>query len=577
MAPRRLAHLLAAVSVAVPFALAGAAWSLAAATPLLPGVTYERQITLTSHGPVALNVVVAPRPGGLLALEPALSNDLVPGTETLTSLQRRLAPGATTVGVAGDFAVTDGRPVGLVLRAGSLQHTPLPTRVSIGVDAAGALLAARLQLLGTWQGAGPRRALSLVNRAPIGNQLSVFTPAWGPTTPEANGTIEVVVQPFPAPAPGRELAGTVVTVAFGGGSVIPPDGVVLVARGSSGANLAAEAKAGQAVKLRLILKPDWSQVVNGIGGGPLLVQGGVAVFRPSDVFAGAELLTRGPRSAVGQRADGSIVLVTVDGGRPGYSVGMTSFELAQAMVRQGCVVAAGLVSGPSAGMAFEGTLLSRPSAAEAPVTDALLLVYRGVFVPALAPVLSPDGDGSADTIRLAYKAVAPSEVTAALVGPDGVTRVTDQGQRAAQTYTFTWNGLTQTRASDLEGVYRWTVSATDDQGRASTMERTFTLNRTLARLQAAAVLRTSPGTAQPLATYDIARAAVVSVTILSPAGVRAAALPALSPAPGRQTPAWDGRDANGSPVAPGRYTVSVTATNELGSVTLTAPFVVRRT
>jgi hypothetical protein len=329
------------------------------------------------------------------------------------------------------------------------------------------------------------------------------------------------------------------------------------------------------MKLRLILKPDWSQIVDGIGGGPLLVAAGVADFRPADLFPTADLLARGPRSAIGQRADGSIVMVTVDGGRPGTSVGMTSFELAQAMVRLGCVLAAGLVYGPQAGLAFDATLLSRPAKGELPVTDALLLVYRGIYVPPLAPVLSPVGDGVADTIRLSYKTVATSQVTATLSGPDGVARLTDEGARVAQTYALTWNGLTQ-GVPDVEGTYRWTVTATDDQGRQSSMERTFVLNRTLARLKAAPALATNPGTPQPLATFDTTRAATVVVTILSPLGVRASALPALTPAPGHQAVTWDGKDINGSPVPPGRYTVSVTAANELGTVTRTATIVVRR-
>ena len=269
------------------------------------------------------------------------------------------------------------------------------------------------------------------------------------------------------------------------------------------------------------------------------------------------------------------MLVTVDGGRPGTSVGMTSFELAQAMVRQGCVLAAGLVSGPQAGMAFDGTLLSQPARGEQPVTDALLLVYRGVYVAPLQPVLSPDGDGVADTIRLSYKTISTAQVTATLTGPDGVVRLTDQGARVAQRYSLTWNGLRQ-GTPDGEGTYRWTVTATDDQGRPSSMERTFTLNRTLARLKAAAVLRTGPGTPQPLAAFDTTRAATIAVTILSPLGVPAATLRTTSPAPGQQAITWDGKDVNGTAVPPGRYTVSVTATNDAGTVTRTATLVVRR-
>lgn len=575
MARRTLAAIVGALALAVAGAAGLPGSAHADPVTLLPGVTYERQVVLTAHGPVALNILVGPRPGGLLTLEPVLSNDIVPGAETLTSIQRRLSPVATVAGVAGDYGTTTGVPLGLVLRAGAIQKGPLPSRVSAGIDATGTLRAAKVQLLGTWQGSGPRRSLSLVNGAPTANQLALFTPAWGPTTPAASGTVEVVLRPFPATTPGGELTGTVVSQTFSGGSVIPPDGVVLVARGSSGTFLNAEAKVGQTVKVRLVLKPDWSGFADGIGGGPLLVNAGAAVFRPSDAFAGAELLVRGPRGAVGQRSDGSMVLVTVDGGRPGYSVGMTSFELAQKLAELGAVTAVGLVAGAQTGMAFDGTLLSRPSAAEAPIADALLFVYRGVYVPAPAPVLSPNGDGVNDTIALAYKAVRPSQVTATLVGPDGATRLTDQGSRAAQTFRFSWRGQTAAGAPDLEGTYRWAVTATDDQGAQSSMERVFVLNRTLGSLRATAAARAGAAAPQPVASYTLTRTARITVSILSSLGVPVVTQAVVSPAPGGQTVQWDGRDTNGDAVAAGRYTVRVTAENELGAVSTTTALVVR--
>ena len=46
--------------------------------------------------------------------------------------------------------------------------------------------------------------------------------------------------------------------------------------------------------------------------------------------------------------------------------------------------------------------------------------------------------------------------------------------------------------------------------------------------------------------------------------------------PGEQSVAWDGRGANRKPVAGGRYVARVTATNELGAVSLTQPLTVRR-
>ena len=55
------------------------------------------------------------------------------------------------------------------------------------------------------------------------------------------------------------------------------------------------------------------------------------------------------------------MLVAVDGRQPGYSIGLTNSELAQALVRLGAVRAMGLDSGGSTTMAFDGAVLNRPS------------------------------------------------------------------------------------------------------------------------------------------------------------------------------------------------------------------------
>src|SRR4029450_7221518 len=173
--------------------------------------------------------------------------------------------------------------------------------------------------------------------------------------------------------------------------------------------------------LRLLLQPDWSVVSDAIGGGPVLVRDGVPVYRSNEAFTIAQLAPRGPRTAVGQRADGGIVFVTTDGPQPGFSVGMTNFELAQTLVRYGAVRGMGLDGGGSSTMAFEGTVLNSPSdGKERAVSTALMLEYYGVYAaPPLETVVSPNGDGVAETQELSYKIVRRSTLTATLTGPDG--------------------------------------------------------------------------------------------------------------------------------------------------------------
>ena len=135
-----------------------------------------------------------------------------------------------------------------------------------------------------------------------------------------------------------------------------------------------------------------------IGGGPLLVTAGKPVFRARESFGDPVLNRRSARAAVGQLSDGRILLATVEGGSSAYSAGMTNYELAVALARLGVRTAMGLGTGPSAAMAFDGTLLTRPTAdAEQQISDALFFSYNGVYAaPPSSTTLSPNGDGIDD-------------------------------------------------------------------------------------------------------------------------------------------------------------------------------------
>jgi hypothetical protein len=553
----------------------------AAAAPqeLIPGLTYERRVEFTTRGPVIANVLTVPRPGGLWQLKPVLSNEAIQGTERLTAIERRYSANATVAGVNGDlFNASTGVPSGIVMRNGALDQPPLPGRSSVGIDSSGVLAVARVALLGTWQGAGPRRTLNDVNGPAGPNGVSLFTPAWGPVTPSSPGAVEIVISPLPAATPNVELVSTVTAVSANGGTAIPPGGAVLVARGTAAGRLQAEAPAGQRMKLRLILKPAWAGVVDALGGGPVLVRGGKPIFRTNEQFTPDQLLPRTARTAVGQLADGRFLLVTVDGAQPGYSAGVTNFELALLMVKLGAVTAAALDGGGAAAMAFDGRLLSRPTGQERPIADALLVLYDGVYVPPPPePVLSPNGDGIADRQRLSYRVVRPSTGQVDLVGPDGVPRYELSGPLAPGTYSLDWPGTKPDGTPEIEGRWHWIVAARDDQGRESSTDRVFMLNRTLGFAAALPpALGVPRAAARPVATFKLIRPATVTSRIKTVSGVVLRTLPKQQAAAGDLQVMWDGRTDGGAVVYSGRYVVEVTATNELGTVTLGATFAVRR-
>lgn len=572
---------LAALPASAAPSVRGGATQVSAQSLLMPGVSYQRQVDYTAHGPVVLDVVIAPRPdGSLYTLAPALSNNAIVGTQTLTDIEKDASAAATVVGVNGDFFTANpGAPTGILMRGGTLDFAPALQRSSLGIGADGMLSVARVGFDGTWRGNDQRRQLDL-NRPPVAGHTTLYTPAWGPTTPAETGVVTAVIGSLPPTSPNRLLTGVVTQSGADGGVPIPPAGAVLVARGNQAPHLSGEAPAGSPVVIRLTLTPDWQSMVGAIGGGPVIVAGGKPVFRTNESFGDPVLNSRTARSAVGQLTDGRILLVTAEGGSLGYSAGMTNYELAVALARLGAVTAMSLSTGDTAAMAFDGALLTRPSgAAEQAVSDVLLLSYAGVYAaPPKTQVLSPNGDGVDDTQEFDYRLVRASTVTATLVAPDRSTRVLVQDGEQPGLHTLQWDGRTSTAAAAPEGNWKVSIAAVDNRGVASTAERQFSLNDTLGALQATppvAQLRPK-ARGSVAATFQLAHPARVTVTVEKRSGIVIATVLDEQLGAGAQKVLWNGRTWTGSLAFTGAYQLHIVAENSIGTVSLLAPFTARR-
>ncbi len=481
-------------------------------------------------------------------------------------------------------------PSGILLRDGQLASAPFGERSSAGITTDGTLDIRKISFFGTWQGTGARRTLNTFNEAPPPNGTALYTQAWGPTTPKVPGATALILFPYPAPVPNADLPAPVVEVRTGGAPVpIPLGGAVLVGVGTAAAALAAEAPVGQTVTTRLIFRPEWPGVVAAVGGGPQIVRNGAAVFRAGETFTPFQLGSRGPRTGMGQLADGRIILVAVDGRQRGYSVGMTNFELAQAMVRLGAVTAMSLDGGGSTTMAFNGALLNRPSGAERSISTALLFQYTGVFVQPTVAVVSPDGDGVADRQSLRYKLVRRATTTVTLTAPDGTVAYTDTRERLPGTFALPFppppsppsplavGAGAPAPGAPANGRWRLEVAAVDEIGQPSQMTQSFTVNTTLGYLATKPRKLFLPPRGRDLEiTWKQARPARVVVTVETASGEILRTLTRRKAAVGAQAVVWNGLDRARKAVRGGAYVVRVTARNGLGTVELSRKFRVQR-
>ncbi len=177
------------------------------------------------------------------------------------------------------------------------------------------------------------------------------------------------------------------------GGPIPAGGQIVEGIGTGADWLRAHAAAGTRQCLHESLtEPRGSAVpltpgTDVVGGGPYLVKDGrqfVDAFtegfeHPADPsFYYAFGISRNPRTMAGVTRDGDLLLVTVDGRQPGYSVGLSFPEEARLMQALGAVQALNLDGGGSTAMVVGGTLLGRPSDAtgERPVGDAIMVFAR---------------------------------------------------------------------------------------------------------------------------------------------------------------------------------------------------------
>ncbi len=117
----------------------------------------------------------------------------------------------------------------------------------------------------------------------------------------------------------------------------------------------------------------WDDVTNMVGALYQLVENGTVC---SGLPTGAA-----PRTAVGLRRDGSLVIYTIDGRQSGYSIGATLAQTAERMIELGCVTALSLDGGGSTAMVATdpadttASLVSKPSGgSERAVTNHIFLV-----------------------------------------------------------------------------------------------------------------------------------------------------------------------------------------------------------
>ncbi len=541
-------------------------------TRIVPGITYQ---TMTRPGPQRLHVVSFTY-NVLTRMAPAQASGSLTRRATIEDgMASRLAQGATA-GINGDFfSLSNGTPSGVLSVGPELLASPEPTRSSLAIAAGGWLSVGTLSLDSRYRridpttGAkGAKRIVRAVNRPLASTSTTgvvVYTPSYGSATPSEPG-YEVLVAldgggAFPVAG---TIQGTVIAQRPGGGTPIAPGQIVLSGKNLSGVTLFNEFLPGTRMEIEASIPGIAPDGWGAIGGGPTLVQDGRAVTSSRESFSSRQRNGRTTRSAVGQKPDGTILMVVSEGPQQGVR-GYTMSEQAKMLDSLGLITAMGLDAGGSSMMAI-GPNQVVPNTGSRPISDMLVAYYAGAQL-SIPPDnrVTPNGDSVADTITLGAQSPVPgtTNVTVAKRGGGFSASVLDRTGDAA----YTPIAIDPRALGMPEGPYNVTATLTPADGSpATSQKRIIVVDRTLGALRVSS--RGAKASRRVTAAFTLSRPARVTAQVTTSTGRVVATLARNKKMPrGRKSVTWNGRSGKNL-VRAGRYYVTVTASSSLGRTAL---------
>lgn len=342
--------LLAALA-AVSLLAAGLSSGVSSAAPtrttstLAPGVTLTRIVNST--GPKRAWTVEFVPSATAATLDVATPKKSLPG-KALTS-----AMGTAHLGLAainGDFGTT--RPDHVLAQDADLWQTGVNGGANFAVaqDESAVYVGRPSTRVTAFTPAGQFQVDLWNQNSPTSTQAAGYSPRGGSAANPPSNACSVRLtksgdRMWAANYGGVKQAYIVTTAPVCSSTAMAENGKVVLSTPTAGT----KAPAIKALKLNDVVTVKWTlgwpKVLDSIGGTPMLVAGGVNVAPTTCTNCG-----RQPRTAIGVKADGTVVMAVLDGRRSGWSVGMTMTQWADFLIGEGVVNAVNLDGGGSTTM-----------------------------------------------------------------------------------------------------------------------------------------------------------------------------------------------------------------------------------
>lgn len=326
---------------------------------IAPGVEHKTIIRSNEKGNITANIIdIAPT--AKIKLETVVSNDMVEGLETVSSMAKR---SKAIVAVNASYFNKNGEILGLTKINGNIISTAGVLRSALGLLPDNKLTFDQIDYNGMVRLPNQKiLAVTGVNCERGENGVVIYNKYYDKSTKTNEFGKEYVIK------------NNQVIAINNNNSTLEDDEKVISVHGTAVEQFA-DVKIGDSIQISESINDKWDKIDNILGVGPMLIKNNsVYISSKQEQFGNDVASGKAPRTAIGLTKDNHILLVVVDG-RQSHSCGMTLLELALFMQENGAIQALNFDGGGSSEMVINNSIVNKPSdGKERKVTTALAVV-----------------------------------------------------------------------------------------------------------------------------------------------------------------------------------------------------------
>ncbi|MGM0411037.1 MAG: SpoIID/LytB domain-containing protein, partial [Bacillota bacterium] len=303
----------------------------------------------------------------LARLDNYLAGDKI---SSLANLNEVIKEKKALAGVNGGYYNYSGRPLGLFITNGQIVTEDINGRAALAKTTSGDFFINRVEWKGELRNLANNKSVKIdvANKEAQNNEIAIYTHHYGEAAPLLKENMSQMI-----------IENNKVTSIINNITItdikIPENGFILQSKHK---DTFSNFKKDDEVEFEHVFNnPIWNEneITMVVGGGPMLIENAkVNISSQLGDFKSDIVKGRAPRSSIGIKENGNLLIFTVDG-RQEESIGISLEELAHFMLEKGVIKGMNLDGGASARMTVRGFTMNNPST-ERLISNALIFYKK---------------------------------------------------------------------------------------------------------------------------------------------------------------------------------------------------------